>query len=250
MKQTLCWHQSYVTGEALTTIDGDKHWLLRLQFCSRSALTQCCFPRTHPCQLLSRYFLLSTAGLARQKAIERRKDSLLFEFKAQNSSKKSKFEDKRIGEGDDSLSNETKMLSRFQAERAQRNKHFNLDNVGSDANFALNHLGSKSKDESLEDSEGGSGSDDERKEEGGEKRGGFKETVRDPNVPDNRTRKEIMEEVMMKSKYYRMEKAKQLGEQHDLLNSLDADFTGIRDALEYKDNAHGDGKSYNLHQST
>ena len=54
-------------------------------------------------------------GITRAKAIKKRKETLLQEFKLKN--KTNLFLDKRIGEKDSNLSSEDKMIARFTAER-------------------------------------------------------------------------------------------------------------------------------------
>ena len=72
---------------------------------------------------------------AKQLAIERRKKTLLVEYKA--SKKDNVFKDRRFGEDDPSLSLEEKMLIRFQKERQKRARksasgRFNLENDDDD----------------------------------------------------------------------------------------------------------------------
>jgi hypothetical protein len=54
-------------------------------------------------------------GLARSKAVENRRATLLREFREDG--KVNEFRDARIGEGDGDIDDEDKMLLRFQAER-------------------------------------------------------------------------------------------------------------------------------------
>ena len=67
-------------------------------------------------------------GIARSRAIQKRKDTLLQEYKIKN--KSNVFVDKRIGEKDAELSAEDKMIARFTAERMKKGGKKNIFNLG------------------------------------------------------------------------------------------------------------------------
>ena len=98
-------------------------------------------------------------GISRAKAIQKRKDTLLQEYKRRN--KNNVFLDKRIGEKDAALSAEDKMIARFAAERQSKGK--NLFNLGEEE--TLTHFGkSLAEIETFEDPK--SDDDDEEGEDG------------------------------------------------------------------------------------
>ena len=77
-------------------------------------------------------------GIARSRAIQKRKETLLQEYKIKN--KSNVFIDKRIGEKDNELSAEDKMIARFTAERMKNSsKRKNIFNLGEEEN--LTHFG-------------------------------------------------------------------------------------------------------------
>jgi len=76
-------------------------------------------------------------GITRAKAIQKRKETLLQEFKLKN--KTNLFLDKRIGEKDATLSSEDKMVARFTAEKMRSSGKTSIFNLGDD--FNLTHDG-------------------------------------------------------------------------------------------------------------
>ena len=76
-------------------------------------------------------------GIARSRAIQKRKDTLLQEYKIRH--KSNVFVDKRIGEKDTELSAEDKMIARFTAERMAKNSSKSKFNLGEEEN--LTHYG-------------------------------------------------------------------------------------------------------------
>jgi len=78
-------------------------------------------------------------GIARAKAIQKRKETLLQEYNLKN--KSNLFLDKRIGEKDSNLSAEDRMIARFTAERVKGAGKTSIFNIGDD--FNLTHGGEK-----------------------------------------------------------------------------------------------------------
>ena len=76
-------------------------------------------------------------GIARSRAIQKRKDTLLQEYKIRH--KSNVFVDKRIGEKDTELSAEDKMIARFTAERMAKNSSKSKFNLGEEEH--LTHYG-------------------------------------------------------------------------------------------------------------
>lgn len=101
-------------------------------------------------------------GVSRAKAIDKRKKTLLNEYKLQN--KSNKFNDKRIGEKNHNLTEDDKTIARFTAVRVKAHNKKNIFNLADDE--VLTHRGQtlseiekfddpRSDDESLEDGEPG-----------------------------------------------------------------------------------------------
>merc|ERR1719481_2560296 len=81
-------------------------------------------------------------GITRAKAIKKRKETLLQEYQLKN--KSNMFLDKRIGEKDNNLSAEDKMIARFTAERVKGAGKSSIFNLGDDYN--LTHGGARIED--------------------------------------------------------------------------------------------------------
>lgn len=76
-------------------------------------------------------------GVARAKALKKRKYTLLQEYKLKN--KSNKFTDRRIGEKNFNLTQEDKFMARFTAERVKAHKKKSIFNLGDDE--VLTHKG-------------------------------------------------------------------------------------------------------------
>jgi nucleolar protein 14 len=205
-------------------------------------------------------------GKARQMAVERRKKTLLVEYNA--SKKDNVFKDRRFGEDDPSLSLEEKMLLRFQKERQKRARksgagRFNLehDDEADDDDDDYGGLTLTHKGKAL----GGDGEDDYQDKDGlassDEEDGGHglnKEIVKElhfggsgpgdrkrPSPADEeghygpgaakKTRAELMEEIIAKSKMHKATKAKQKDAQEVALSQLDDQFQELLGDLEFRD---------------
>lgn len=167
-------------------------------------------------------------GISRAKAIQKRKDTLLQEYKRKD--KTNVFVDKRIGEKDTELSAEDKMIARFAAERInQGKKQGSIFNLGEEE--TLTHFGKSLADiERYDDPR----SDDE--DEGGDPTnkklnasfveeahfGGFlnKADVDYASGKAN-TRKDWIEQMIADSKKRKAEKSKDLEEAEEMTQNLD-----------------------------
>jgi len=203
-------------------------------------------------------------GKARQMAVERRKKTLLVEYNA--SKKDNVFKDRRFGEDDPSLSLEEKMLLRFQKERQKRARksgagRFNLEHDDEEDDDSYGGLRLTHKGKAL----GGDGEDDYQDKDGlassDEEDGGHglnKEIVKElhfggsgpgdrkrPSPADEeghygpgaakKTRAELMEEIIAKSKMHKATKAKQKDAQEVALSTLDDQFQDLLGDLEFRD---------------
>jgi len=191
-------------------------------------------------------------ALARGNAVERRNNTLLEELKA--TQKSNSFVDRRFGEKDGTLDGETKALVRFQKERlrqlkvSKRGRKFNLEGApgGEDAQ-QLTHAGRALSDLDAFNAPPSDGFEDEGA--GGPKRvdplddinlrfgGGEGEEEDAPAwrgkmpVPawqeEKRSYKEIMEEVIGKSKAARVDRAREKEEAEAALARLDAQHATV-----------------------
>ncbi|XP_041113166.1 nucleolar protein 14 [Polyodon spathula] len=187
-------------------------------------------------------------GVSRSKAIKKRKETLLKEYKLKD--KSNKFIDKRFGEYDTKMAPEDKILKRFALER-QRN-HEKKDIYTLNEEEELTHFGQSLADiEKLNDNFD-SDSDTEEKgllsaeftaaNFGGG--GGLlrKKSLSEQKGEDNdqkpKSRKELIEELIAKSKQEKHERQTQKEESQVLTEKLDSDWKSIQSLL-----AHNTPKS-------
>mmetsp|Transcript_26205 Transcript_26205/g.78749 ORF Transcript_26205/g.78749 Transcript_26205/m.78749 type:complete len:897 (-) Transcript_26205:128-2818(-) len=175
---------------------------------------------------------IGSRGKSRDAAIQKRKKTLLVEM--DNRDRTGLFLDKRFGEYDESISAEERMLQRFQFERVKRHEKSSAFNLPDTEEEGLTH-GGQSLGQMLDDYVP---SDDEEGDEEGEllgaantgrlNFGGFEPKAAaagDEDAEDRpRTRKEIMEEVVMKSKMHKMERQKEALELSNKIEELDDQF--------------------------
>ncbi|KAJ0980144.1 hypothetical protein J5N97_008399 [Dioscorea zingiberensis] len=178
-------------------------------------------------------------GLARSQATEKRKKTLLKEY--EESGKSSKFIDRRIGEKDDTLQEFDKAILRLQRERQlklKRSNKFNLPDDDDDDD-AFNQAHSLS---AMDDFEDNISLDDE---EEAEEYIGLQNGTDSKHIPlhdmndlsgtllqdgsenNQKTKKQVMMEIIAKSKYYKAQKAKDKEEDEHLMEKLDEDFRSL-----------------------
>ncbi|XVE91656.1 hypothetical protein REPUB_Repub01dG0029000 [Reevesia pubescens] len=174
-------------------------------------------------------------GLARSLAIQKRKKTLLKEY--EQSTKSSVFVDKRIGEQNDDLGEFEKGIMRSQRERqlklGKKNK-FNLSD-GEEDEFDAPGFGSLPERDDFEEE---MLSDDEYYDD--DKRSAILKQLNShgAQIPSegalvegeenkHKTKKEIMEEVILKSKYFKAQKARDKEENEQLMQDLDKNFTSL-----------------------
>ncbi|KAG8634316.1 nucleolar protein 14 isoform X2 [Manihot esculenta] len=178
-------------------------------------------------------------GLARSLAIEKRKKTLLKEY--EQSGKSSVFVDKRIGEKNDDLGEFDKAIMRSQRERQlklSKKSKYNLSD-GEEEDFEIQGFGPFSDQDDFED---GMLSDDDKvdaeADETRRKLAKLKQ-INDNDTPQqveqgmegeenkHKTKKEVMEEVILKSKFFKAQKAKDKEENEKLMEELDKSFTSL-----------------------
>jgi len=170
---------------------------------------------------------------ARSEAWETRKKTLGVE--ARQDGKSNSFLDRRFGEQDD-VTEEDKMLMRFQRERMARIKKgaFDLDE---DEEDILTHkgqsLGAMTKDDFSDfssDDEAGVNAADTKSFNFG---GGFVQADDEGAEGEARrkTKKEVMEEIIAKSKMHKMMRKREKAEDEDFLNELNFKFKSLEGML-------------------
>ncbi|KAK7243781.1 hypothetical protein RIF29_38593 [Crotalaria pallida] len=172
-------------------------------------------------------------GLARSLAIEKRKKTLLKEY--EQSAKSSVFVDKRIGEKDEGLDDFGKAILRSQRERQlnmklSKKSKYHLSDGEEDFEDVLGR--DDFDDEMLPDDNGDEAGEIEKKSDFGTW------TPRDTSVVEgeenkHKSKKEVMEEIIAKSKFYKAQRAKDKEENEHLVEELDSEFTKLvqHDAL-------------------
>uniref|UniRef100_A0A3Q7H7X6 Uncharacterized protein n=1 Tax=Solanum lycopersicum TaxID=4081 RepID=A0A3Q7H7X6_SOLLC len=171
-------------------------------------------------------------GEARSSAIEKRKKTLLKEY--EQSAKSSMFVDKRIGENDEGLGEFDKAIMRSQRERQvklKKNKYNLSDEDEEDFEIGAS-LGRDDFDEEVpfDEDEEDYGRDDKSAILGQLNSHGSQNAQAGPmEVEENRkkSKKEVMEEIIQKSKFFKAQKAKDREENDELTEQLDKDFTSL-----------------------
>ncbi|KAF9624425.1 hypothetical protein IFM89_011433 [Coptis chinensis] len=166
-------------------------------------------------------------GLARSRGIEKRKGTLLKEY--EQSGKSSVFVDKRIGEQNESLGEFDKAILRSQRQRQNKKSKYNLSD-GEDEYDEIDGVGGGFFER--DDYE-----DDDADADGTEYEQALLKRVNDRNMHDpletglgegrHKSKKEVMEELILKSKYFKAQKSKDKEENEELKEQLDKDFTSL-----------------------
>ncbi|XP_047971513.1 nucleolar protein 14 isoform X2 [Salvia hispanica] len=173
-------------------------------------------------------------GLSRSLAIQKRQKTLLKEY--EQSTKSSTFVDKRIGEQNEGLEEFDKAILRSQRERQlklKKKSKFNLSD-GEEDNFEIQGGGYFPGRDDFEDDEPFYGDDydddlpvgqnrqfDSHEAEGEPVSGSAEEQ----NRP--KTKKEVMEDIIFKSKFFKAQKAKEKEESEQFTEQLDKDFASL-----------------------
>nr|CAB3498511.1 unnamed protein product [Digitaria exilis] len=168
---------------------------------------------------------------SRSEAIRKRENTLLKEF--EESAKSSAFHDRRIGEKDDTLPEFEKAILRQQRERLaklKRESKYNLPDEDEDDSMLLE------KDDFDEEVPFDDESDEDGKMVLSKKRLSLQsgdrpsETDMPQETHGQKSKKEVMMEIISKSKYYKVEyaqKAKEREEDEHLVDKLDSDFASL-----------------------
>ncbi|TKA83743.1 hypothetical protein B0A55_00082 [Friedmanniomyces simplex] len=184
--------------------------------------------------------VLHRPGVSKSAGEEMRRRQLLPEMRRRN--KTGGLVDRRIGEGDEGMTAEERAVARFAREKeGKKGGVFDLegsDDEGGGGLMGLTH-GGRVIDELEDDDMGGagegSGSEDEDEDVGflvrKRRREDEDDEVEEANIgqPDvKKTKKEVMQEVIAKSKLHKYERQKVKEDDEDLIDELDA---GMADLL-------------------
>lgn len=176
-------------------------------------------------------------GVSRSKAITKRKDTLLKEYRQKN--RTSKFIDRRLGEYDSKIAPEDKILQRFAMERQRSHDKKDIYNLNEEEE--LTHYGQSLAE--IEKFNDAVGSDDETDEKGllsaeltasnfgggGLLRKRSSEEQKDGEGGERaKSRQELIEELIQKSKQEKRERQVQKEEAQELTEKLDQEWKSIQ----------------------
>ncbi|XP_046747875.1 nucleolar protein 14 [Diprion similis] len=168
-------------------------------------------------------------GIARAKAIKKRKNTLLHEYKVKD--KTNTFLDRRIGEKNSAMTQEDKVMARFAAEKMKAHKKKNIFNLNDDE--LLTHRGQtlaeiekyddpRSDDEEYSDEENKTGKLDKDFVSEAHFGGGLF-TKSDSSM----SRKDLIEQLIAESKKRKAEKQKVREQTLDLTDKLDSEWKDL-----------------------
>ncbi|CAI8041277.1 Nucleolar protein 14 [Geodia barretti] len=167
-------------------------------------------------------------GVARSRADQKRKQTLLQEYRSRG--KAGVFQDKRFGEYDRQLSVEEKLAQRFFLEKKKRHGKFSLED--NDNEEGLTHFGQSLGD--MEKFDGIQLSDGEEEEDISQTHfGGFLKRKRTATEVEEesetpKSRKDIMRELVVKSKQMKYERQSDKREAEELMETLDSQWEDVR----------------------
>ncbi|XP_036444644.1 nucleolar protein 14 [Colossoma macropomum] len=182
-------------------------------------------------------------GVSRSKAINKRKDTLLKEFRLKN--KANKFVDRRFGEYDTKMAPEDKILQRFALERQRTQAKKDIYNLNEEEE--LTHYGqSLAEIEKLTDVVDSDSDSDEKgllsAELTASNFGGGGGLLRKKKPGENdedesqkpKSRQELIEELILRSKQEKRERQTQKEEAQELTEKLDQEWKSIQSLLVHK----------------
>uniref|UniRef100_A0A8C1RP72 NOP14 nucleolar protein homolog (yeast) n=1 Tax=Cyprinus carpio TaxID=7962 RepID=A0A8C1RP72_CYPCA len=180
-------------------------------------------------------------GVSRSRAIQKRKDTLLKEFRLKD--KNNTFIDRRFGEYDSKLTPEEKILQRFTLERQRTQDRKDMYNLNEEEE--LTHYGQSLAEMEKMTDVIDSDSDSEEKgllsaELTATHFGGGGGLLRKKSAGDEeeehkpRSRQELIEELIFKSKQEKRERQTQKEEAQELTEKLDQEWKSIQNLLAHK----------------
>lgn len=187
---------------------------------------------------------------ARAAAEAKRHKTLGAQFQARH--KANAFRDRRLGEQDASMSLEDKMMARFQTERKRKMRNASAfalhdsddDGDGDGDDLFLTHRGARIDDYDRLNDDGALEPDDDVDDDHSREMdreivnklhfGGGANGSTAAMTDGKKSHKEIMQEVMLKSKMYKAERQKNKSAQDESTENLDDGFNDIRALLEFR----------------
>ncbi|XP_028178980.1 nucleolar protein 14-like [Ostrinia furnacalis] len=170
-------------------------------------------------------------GVSRAKAIQKRKETLGTEMKLMN--KTNTFIDKRIGEKNNQLSSEDRMIARFAAERARQHSKKDIYNLADDE--ILTHRGQTLEQIEKFDDPRSDDEDDDAKKFGGldddfvsEGHFGGGILTRTEAKDGAKSHKDLIEQLIAESKKRKAEKQKEKEQTLDLTEKLDSEWKDLQ----------------------
>jgi nucleolar protein 14 len=190
--------------------------------------------------------VLGRPGVTKSQGEEARRKTLLPEMNRRN--KVGGIVDRRIGESDPSMSLDDRMMARFEREQQRKRGGNVFDLEEADDMVELTHGGQALEfdDEEVKDdikddydaaSVSGSSEDGDdflrkkRRRDDEDGMDGEADETRPDEPERKKSKKEVMEEVIAKSKQYKYERQKQKDDDYDLIEGLDKDLPDILAAL-------------------
>ncbi|KAK4785244.1 hypothetical protein SAY86_001933 [Trapa natans] len=174
-------------------------------------------------------------GLSRSRAIEKRKKTLLKEYEQRG--KSSVFLDKRIGEDNEEIGEFQKALLRSQREyklkQSKKSKYNLSDGEEDDLGFGGSFLGNDDFEEDMLSEDDGGAETTKRNSHDLEQldayniRNSVETNVDEGEDNKRKSKKEVMEEIIFKSKLFKAEKVKDKEENKQLMEELDKNFTSL-----------------------
>eukprot|EP01135_Chromosphaera_perkinsii_P005574 Nk52_evm123s352 gene=Nk52_evmTU123s352 len=175
---------------------------------------------------------------AKTRSIQQRVGTLLKEYK--DRSKVSSFSDKRFGENDASITPEEKMMERFVREKRRNHEKagmFQLEGSDEEENEELTHYGQSLSQMDEFDNMGLNIDDDEDKGQIDSHFvsklhfGGGEDKIEEFDGDRKKSRREIMDEIIAKSKLHKQQRQKELEETMAMTDQLDDEFQTVMDIL-------------------
>ncbi|KAK3523959.1 hypothetical protein QTP70_016768 [Hemibagrus guttatus] len=178
-------------------------------------------------------------GVSRSKSHNKRKNTLLKEFRMKH--KANSFIDRRFGEYDNKMAPEDKILKRFAMERQRTQQKKDMFNLNDEEE--LTHYGQSLAE--MEKFTDGVDSESDSEEKGllsaeitashfGGGGGLLRKKTSEEEEAKNKTRQELIEELILKSKQEKRERQTLKEETHELTEKLDQEWKSIQSLLARK----------------
>ncbi|KAH3671626.1 hypothetical protein OGAPHI_000330 [Ogataea philodendri] len=174
--------------------------------------------------MLEKKKVVGRPGISKQVGEENRRAA--FEAKRARKNKAGGLVDRRFGENNSALTAEEKMLERFVKERQAQSSRSSMYNLEDDDDNALTHYGQSlmfDQDGNEDEDEGDFFSQKEQAETTG--------PIEEEPLGRKKTKQEVMQEIIAKSKHYKRERQKLAEETQYAVQELDEDFENVMGTL-------------------